>query len=298
MKVKICTKCKRKLPETEEYFFRKSSSKHSFRSTCKECSGKHFTQKSKQEGYKICKKCHKELPATVEYFQKSKVLKDGLIGTCRECTGVKYRVKNVAKEGYKVCNKCHKELPANNEFFHKNRSSKDGLNSICIKCKKEYCFDNKDKINNYVKKYRKENYEKCLQRQRLRMKTQKYKLQAKEWTKRLYQKNKVKRAIQWQNRRAEGMGASGKITLQQWDDCLKYFDYKCAYCGKSKKLSIDHIIPLTKNGINSLSNIVPSCKSCNSSKSNHNYENWYKSKEFYAEEKNIIIKKWVETCLH
>lgn len=39
----------------------------------------------------------------------------------------------------------------------------------------------------------------------------------------------------------------------------------CAYCGKAAD-TIDHIIPRSKNGSDDESNIVPCCKSCNSSK--------------------------------
>lgn len=43
-------------------------------------------------------------------------------------------------------------------------------------------------------------------------------------------------------------------------------DKVCLCCGSSEKLSIDHIIPVIKNGPNHLSNLQTLCKSCNSRK--------------------------------
>ena len=43
--------------------------------------------------------------------------------------------------------------------------------------------------------------------------------------------------------------------------------FKCTYCGvKSKKLTIDHVIPRSKGGKSSFENCVASCKSCNTKK--------------------------------
>lgn len=50
-------------------------------------------------------------------------------------------------------------------------------------------------------------------------------------------------------------------------------DKKCLRCGSVNKLTIDHIIPITKGGVNKLSNLQALCKSCNSIKSN-NYKDY------------------------
>lgn len=56
------------------------------------------------------------------------------------------------------------------------------------------------------------------------------------------------------------------LTQEQWDDVLKAFNHCCAYCLQPKKLTMDHVIPVSKGGPHTAENVVPSCKSCNSRK--------------------------------
>lgn len=62
------------------------------------------------------------------------------------------------------------------------------------------------------------------------------------------------------------------LTLNEWLEILKDYDYKCAYCGiefdKNTLPERDHIIPISKDGDNTKENIVPSCRSCNAKKGN------------------------------
>ena len=46
---------------------------------------------------------------------------------------------------------------------------------------------------------------------------------------------------------------------------LKY-GKKCLCCGSEKNISLDHIVPIKKGGKNTLDNLQPLCKSCNSKK--------------------------------
>ena len=44
--------------------------------------------------------------------------------------------------------------------------------------------------------------------------------------------------------------------------------HKCQYCGATKSLTIDHVIPKSKGGDDSWENLVVACHSCNTKKSN------------------------------
>jgi hypothetical protein len=49
---------------------------------------------------------------------------------------------------------------------------------------------------------------------------------------------------------------------------MKRYNYKCNYCQTDKRLTIDHIIPITKGGSDYKSNLQVLCLSCNIKKSN------------------------------
>jgi len=48
--------------------------------------------------------------------------------------------------------------------------------------------------------------------------------------------------------------------------------YKCGYCGSNRNLTIDHIIPKSKGGDNSWTNLVTCCNRCNNTKDNKTLE--------------------------
>lgn len=56
------------------------------------------------------------------------------------------------------------------------------------------------------------------------------------------------------------------LTAEQWKEIKKQHKQRCRYCGKKRKLTQDHVVPLENGGSHTASNIVPACKNCNSSK--------------------------------
>ena len=59
------------------------------------------------------------------------------------------------------------------------------------------------------------------------------------------------------------------LTHAEWEFIKRIANYCCVYCGKRpKRLTKDHITPLSKGGSHTASNIVPACTSCNSRKGN------------------------------
>ncbi|MFA6199191.1 MAG: HNH endonuclease signature motif containing protein [Bacteroidales bacterium] len=58
-----------------------------------------------------------------------------------------------------------------------------------------------------------------------------------------------------------------KNKLKLADICVLLNQYKCQYCSSEIALTIDHVIPLHKNGFDHISNFQILCKRCNSDKS-------------------------------
>lgn len=55
---------------------------------------------------------------------------------------------------------------------------------------------------------------------------------------------------------------------------MKY-DGHCGYCGKKlhrDTMTVDHIVPVSRGGGNSLENLMPSCRECNEAKAADNLE--------------------------
>ena len=77
-----------------------------------------------------------------------------------------------------------------------------------------------------------------------------------------------KRVAIEQRRRARKRSAPrNDLTAAQWRAIKEHYNHSCVYCGrKMQRLTIDHIVPLSKGGSHTLQNVVPACQSCNSRK--------------------------------
>ena len=75
-----------------------------------------------------------------------------------------------------------------------------------------------------------------------------------------------RRIVSNHKRRAREAGNGGSFSLRQWFALCSVYNHRCLCCGKIKKLTADHVVPVSKGGSSNISNIQPLCKSCNSSK--------------------------------
>jgi 5-methylcytosine-specific restriction endonuclease McrA len=83
------------------------------------------------------------------------------------------------------------------------------------------------------------------------------------------------------------------VVSSEWLTIMRSTDWKCFYCGKSisskKHRTIDHIVAVTKNGPNNILNLVPCCRSCNSSKGDRDVFDWIKYKNLELSEHKLRI---------
>ena len=66
--------------------------------------------------------------------------------------------------------------------------------------------------------------------------------------------------------RLNGAKLVGCHSLKEWIDLLKQSHGRCKRCGSDRDITKDHIIPISKGGSNSIENIQPLCRRCNSRK--------------------------------
>jgi 5-methylcytosine-specific restriction endonuclease McrA len=97
-------------------------------------------------------------------------------------------------------------------------------------------------------------------------------------------------------RRAKSRGVRVEpYTAQDLGDRLKLFGGKCAYCQQlldsAGEPHWDHVVPILRNGVDGLSNLVPSCKHCNCRKWAHDAYAWYSRQPFFSREQWQLINE-------
>ncbi|MZK53643.1 HNH endonuclease [Clostridium beijerinckii] len=312
--LKICTKCQKEYPMTAQFFSRDKSNKDGLEFWCKECKanylkeyGKNNISKRRDNQRKWRMKNEEKLKAkrkiysqeNAEYIKEQGRLyreKNKLrIKLYRQMKRKQYceehadEIRKKEEERIKIeeklkiekpCSICKRVYPTISKYFTKDKKTKDGLTSMCKICKsksdEEYRIKNKDKISVQRKEKYKENPLPQLKRCRI------------------YRKNNRDTCnIISQRYEARKRKIVNNFSVEQWNEVKRKFDNKCAYCGRKLPLAQEHFVPVSKGGEYTINNIVPSCKSCNSSKNNSDFFEWYPKQNFYSFKREKYILKYL-----
>ena len=285
MAEKMCIFCK-KIKDLSQ-FSKNKNSKDGLKSYCKKCAS---------EKNKIYREKNKDkiTEANRQWYNKSKLKKEE-------------RTQKELEKGYRVCTICNKKKPIS-EYYKRGNG---GFYAECKECQlkkqNEYHWNNRDKIlerkraynarvkekyKTYFKDYYKDNKQKIINR-------------VNRWKKDNPEKFNIQRITTEQRRRARKRKLENNFSKNDWEICKDYFRdnngvLRCAYCGKElKRATQEHFIPISKGGNYIKSNILPVCLSCNSSKKDKDFEEWYLEQDFYSNERKekiyTYLNKYADT---
>lgn len=200
----------------------------------------------------------------------------------------------------KKCTKCNK-VKQLDKFAKNARNKTDGRQPKCKSCNKEYYLENQERVKARVRKDYFDNHNNKLERRRelatrpiakkkKALQDKAYYLNNreaiseyhKEWAalnrqrlkdyyKFWYSNNKsrvrnVDAARHHRNRQWAKINGNNTLTVTQIEKLFDKHPY-CEYCKKSEvKLTIDHIVPLSRAGQNCIDNVTIACELCNLSK--------------------------------
>jgi hypothetical protein len=184
---------------------------------------------------------------------------------------------------WKICTKCGALLIASKKNFRKDSKGKYGLRANCNECEKKR--KQTPEYKEWMKQYRQT--PKYKERDKKRKQTEQYKEKEKQRNKTYRQtpEYKLKHNMCSHQRRMKERQGKGIQSLELAQEILnEWFLNTCAYSGielTNDTLNWDHIIPLKKDGVNEVWNLVPSYNSYNCSKGAKEPYKWYKEQEYY-----------------
>lgn len=200
----------------------------------------------------------------------------------------------------RICSICKQEKELDEHNFPKNFKRKGGFEGrckVCRKAKDKARYETKkEKILEQKKRYYEKNADKIKERQLGYYNENKGKCRQseKDWCK----NNPTRRRMTCAKSRTLKYGSESTLTEKEWLEIKSFFCCSCAYCGMPEKKSLkiygehlhhEHVVPLIDGGAYSYGNVVPACRSCNSSKRNHDFFVWYKIVMF-------LVGKIYENC--
>lgn len=220
---------------------------------------------------KKCSRCQETKDSSE--IGKRKSSKDGLDSRCLKCikkcskqSADKNRIKNSDKIIIlsKLCSTCRIEKGIDN--FGTNPSSKDGLRNECKNCR------------NAKTRFKYENDSHFRKNESIRaaiiyLNNREYILnRSKQWSK----ENPEKKVEQSHRRQAR---LYGQFEFDLPKDFVKILNElqnnACAYCSRTDiKLTIEHMLPISRGGKHCFANVILACVTCNFSKHSKTLEEW------------------------
>ena len=207
-------------------------------------------------------------------------------GLCQSCNHRKYRKENPEKVK-EIVRKWQKKNPEKVKEYNKKWQKKnpEKVKEIVRKWQKK----NPEKVKERQRKYREENPEKVKERHRKYREEnpEKVKELVRKWREENPDKVKAQRVNGSYVRRVRELNTGAplktKLTAGGLDLLIQRQDFRCASCNKdiTQDNHLDHMIPLSRGGTNSMDNVQYLCSVCNLTKGKKTPLEWvlYKKKK-------------------
>lgn len=203
---------------------------------------------------KPCSRCKKTLPSKSFGIKLSS--KTGLTAECKQCRSDSRKQKRLNDAEY-----LQNERAVRRKGYHKN---KDQINKrvkekyfanheAILRERREYWSKNSDKLNRRRRESYKDNPEPFV-RSNLK------------WRSNNPEKVRAIAKSKKATRRTVERNAQGSLSPKEWLSVIEKYGNHCLKCKSTNKITMDHIVPLSKGGRNSIENVQPLCVSCNSRK--------------------------------
>lgn len=253
---KVCSRCSIYKPFSDYYF----TPRDGYIAKCKVCQNNitRATHRIKyaeikanapkkttwRDGFKTCTICKENLSIDKFYMMNTSyglvpresckvcfLAKSSSIACAKRQAQLALNPPRVILDGHKICGHCKQELPRID--FPKESRSPDKHKTICRECINYRCRT-------------------------------KYYSTAKASAYRSRHKDKIRmwKANRYYRLRAGGVG----VKLNQWKAILEFYNHVCLCCGRTGRITIDHIMPISLGGKHDVTNVQPLCWSCNSRK--------------------------------
>lgn len=306
---KVCTRCQVEKPATLEYFGARKRAVDGFHIWCRPCEKSYQDEYRAANRERLAEKERQRVAANAEAIaaykrQWAEANADRLKQQRREryeanrdeilAEQAKYRAENPEKvkaskraeyernrEKYLKRTKEYRE--ANPEKVRDSQRRTHKLYKVKRSAQKKlYKARNVEQVREWSRNYKKRNADKVRAAARLYNEKNRDKLAERRKERQLQDVSKYRQTarVHAQRRLARKRSLPDTLTPEQWQNCLDYFNGCCAVCGDPASLfnviQADHFIPLTSpDCIGTVKeNIIPLCRTCNTSKNNRDALEW------------------------
>lgn len=159
----------------------------------------------------------------------------------------------------KRCRRCGEWKPFSE--FYPAKGYRDGVSSYCKSCSKKCAVaSRKGATGDRRERMRAQN------RESYRRHADRHLKRSKEWNRRNPERVRRVSRVSSLNYIARKRKSNGSFTVSEWRALLDKYEHRCLWCGASRNLCADHVIPLSQGGGNTIDNIQPLCATCNQRK--------------------------------